>query len=667
MSEADPANSIFESSDSARSAAALRHLKTATFGQPLDLELGERLSEVTVAYETYGALNASASNAVLICHALSGDSHVARHDPTDAPGWWDIAVGPGKAIDTDRYFVICSNILGGCRGTTGPNSVDPGAQRRYAAGFPTVTIGDTVEAHRRLLDSLGIGRLKTVVGGSMGGQQAMLWATRYPQRVESCILLATAPRLSSQALAFDVVARNAILRDPNFHGGDYYDDPPGPAVGLAIARMLGHITYLSQESMTAKFDPTRHSPRELRTPTAFENRFSIGSYLAHQGDKFVERFDANSYLTLSLMMDLFDLAHGHESLSEAVAPATCRWLIISYSSDWLFPTPQSRQIVDALISQGKQVSFCEVKSPSGHDSFLLTDSLNIYGELVRSFLTNDAAESACGEKRICTPGGAHESGGSNAGESGPSASLGTGVSAPVPEGQGISKSKGLSLLAKVAPLPIFNGNRPDHLTILGLIPPDKSVLDLGCGNGELLSRLALAGSRRGMGVELDPRAIISCLQRGVNVVHADIGASLAFFGDRQFDVVVLSQALQVVADTERMLNEIVRIGHEAIVSFPNFAYRRLREMFWHEGRSPKMQGPFSFDWFDTPNRRFASILDVEELCHRLGISIVRKVCLNSEERRLVEDDPNRNATEAIFVLVKESDPTPSSPSTGKRG
>ncbi|MGD1276870.1 MAG: homoserine O-acetyltransferase [Tepidisphaeraceae bacterium] len=601
---------IFESSDSVRSAAPLPHAKLVTFRQPLKLELGAQLPEVAVVYETYGTLDAQRSNAVLICHALSGDSHVARHDAGDTPGWWDIAVGPGKAIDTDRFFVICPNMLGGCRGSTGPNSVNPRTQRRYAADFPTLTIGDTVEAHRLLLDHLGIERLHAVVGGSMGGQQAMLWATRYPQRVGSCVLVATAARLSSQALAFDIVARNAILRDPNYHGGNYYDRPPGPAVGLAIARMLGHITYLSQEAMSAKFDPSRLRPRDV--PTAFEKRFSVGAYLAHQGDKFVERFDANSYVSLSLMMDLFDLGHSDAALREALAPATCRWLILSFSSDWLFPTEQSRQIIDALIATDKPVSSCEVQTPSGHDAFLLQDSLDTYGDLIRAFLAG--ADPA-------TPG---------------------------PEDA--------TERPAMAPLPIFQGNRPDHSAIVNLIPPGSSVLDLGCGNGELLSRLARGGGGRRVGVELEPRAIISGVQRGLDIVHADVGKSLAAFRDGQFDVVVLSQALQCIVDTEQVLRDIVRIGRQAIVSFPNFAYRRLRDMFQREGRAPKMEGPFGYDWYDTPNRRFPSIVDVEELCHRLGIRIVRKICLNSEERCFVEDDPNNNATEAVFVLVRGERP-----------
>jgi homoserine O-acetyltransferase len=605
-------DALFQSSDTLRSPASLAHAHSVTFSEPLELELGEQLADVTVAYETFGTLDASRSNAVLICHALSGDSHVARHHPADAPGWWDIAVGPGKAIDTNRFFVICPNILGGCRGTTGPNSINPATRSRYAAAFPTVTIGDSVEVQRRLLDHLGIDRLHAVVGPSMGGQQAMLWATRHPHRVQSCILIATTARLSSQAIAFDVVARNAILRDPHYQSGNYYDHPPGPAVGLALARMLGHITYLSQEAMTAKFDPSRLRPTEVHT--AFEKRFSVGAYLAHQGDKFVERFDANSYVTLSLMMDLFDLGHSHAALSEAFAPAICRWLVISFSSDWLFPTDQSEQIVSALIARDKPVSSCQVQSPAGHDAFLLTDSLETYGALIRAFL-NGAA------------------------------------SAELPP-----------IASNVhSPLPLFNGNRPDHSAILALIPPDASVLDLGCGNGELLSRLSRAGAGRRMGIELEPRAIIACVDRGLDVVHADVGKSLAAFRDQQFDVAVLSQSLQCIADTERILKEIVRIARLAIVSFPNFAYRHLRDMFWHEGRSPKMPGAYGFDWYNTTNRRFASILDVEELCQRLGIGITQKVCLSSQTGQLVADNPNLNATEAIFVLVRQQPPIDAEP------
>ncbi|MCK4601093.1 MAG: homoserine O-acetyltransferase, partial [Phycisphaerae bacterium] len=325
-------------------------------------------------------------NAVLICHAISGDSHVARHDASDDPGWWDIAVGPGKAIDTKKFFVICPNLLGSCRGTTGPNSINPATGRPYGQDFPTITIDDMVEVQRRLIDYLGIERLLGAIGGSMGGHQVICWATRFPNRLRAAIALASSPRLTSQTLAFDVVGRNAIQRDPNFRGGQYYDGGPGPDVGLAIARMIGHITYLSRESMKQKFEADRHEPRDV--PTEFEKRFSVGSYLGYKGEKFVERFDANSYITLSMAMDLFDVGDTPEELAAAFAVSSCRWLVVSYTSDWLFPPDQSQQIVNALIAGNKPVSYCNVASSCGHDAFLLENDIGSYGELVRAFLAN---------------------------------------------------------------------------------------------------------------------------------------------------------------------------------------------------------------------------------------------------------------------------------------
>ena len=254
-----------KAADSVRTARPLKYAQYATFREPLQLELGGRLPEVTVAFETYGRLNRQTDNAVLICHALSGDSHVAQHDADDDPGWWDVLVGPGKPIDTDRYFVICPNCLGGCRGTTGPDSLNPATGRPYATDFPVITIGDIVEVQRRLVDHLGIQRLRAVIGGSLGGHMTLTWATHLPERVAGAVAVATSARLTSQALAFDVVGRNAILRDPAYHKGRYYDQNCGPTVGLAIARMLGHITYLSRESMMQKFDAERLKPRRVQT------------------------------------------------------------------------------------------------------------------------------------------------------------------------------------------------------------------------------------------------------------------------------------------------------------------------------------------------------------------------------------------------------------------
>jgi homoserine O-acetyltransferase/O-succinyltransferase len=601
-------DALLESSDSVRSVRPLRHAQQVTFAEPLSLELGGQLPAVTVTYETYGQLNARRDNAVLVCHAISGDSHVARHDPADEPGWWDMVVGPGQSIDTDRYFVICSNILGGCRGTSGPNSTNPHTGRPYGADFPAITVGDMVAVQRRLIDHLGIETLRGVIGGSVGGHQAVTWAVRHPARVRGCVALATSPRLTSQALAFDVVGRNAILHDPGYGGGQYYEAGGGPVVGLALARMLAHITYLSREAMTAKFDPSRLQPKEIAT--AFEKKFSVGSYLAYQGHKFVERFDANSYVTLSMAMDLFDLGDTPEQLRSAFAPSQCRWLVISFSSDWLFPPEQSQQIVDALIATDRPVSYCNVEASGGHDAFLLEEKLSIYGGLINAFLAHVDGPPALSPPSSATP-------------------------RPVDE-----------------PTSIFHGQRLDYDLILELIPPAASVLDLGCGSGELLSRLRERGHSRLVGVELDEHAVLACVARGLDVVQHDLEKGLAPFADGQFDVVVLSQTLQSIVDTEGIIDAMLRVGRCGIVSFPNFAYHKIRTMLYEEGRSPKAEGVYRFEWYNTPNRRFPSIADVEDFCAAKRIQTHRKLYLDSETRQWITEDPNRNADVAIFVLSR---------------
>ena len=345
--------------------------RSCVLSSGLDLVSGRRIEHVEIAYETWGELNANASNAIVICHALSGDAHVAAGPDAagvESPGWWEAMVGPGKAIDTRRYFVICSNVLGGCSGTTGPGSVDPATGKPYGLDFPLVTIEDMVDAQAALLDVLGVERLLAVVGGSMGGMQALSWARRHPQRLRTCVGVATTPRLAAQAIAFNEVGRTAILGDPRFDGGNYYSHGQ-PDQGLAIARMIGHITYLSDESMRAKFG------RRLRDREApafdFVTEFEVESYLVHQGEKFVERFDANTYLYMTKAMDYFDLASGAASVAEAFAETRVRFLTLTFSSDWLFPTYQTRGLVDALRAAFAEVSFAEIESPYGHDAFLL--------------------------------------------------------------------------------------------------------------------------------------------------------------------------------------------------------------------------------------------------------------------------------------------------------
>ena len=626
------AKEVSDSSDEVRSAKPLKHAQYARFKRPMKLELGDRLDDLTVCYETYGQLSAAKDNVVLICHAMSGDSHVAMHDEGDDPGWWDIAVGPGKAIDTNHYFVVCPNLLGGCRGTTGPSSQNPATGKPYGRDFPTITIGDMVESQRRLLKHLGIEQLLAVVGGSMGGQAVLQWAAKHPKMIRGAVALATAGRLSAQALAFDVVARNAILTDPEFHGGNYYRVGGGPDRGLAIARMIGHITYLSPEAMKAKFEADRLRPRDVATE--FEKTFSVGSYLGYQGDKFVERFDANSYVSLSMAMDLFDMGSTPDALAANLATSSCRWLVVSYTSDWLFPPRQSRDIVAALLAGGKGVSYCNIQSDCGHDAFLLPNELAEYGELMRSFLANVS--------------------GRVEGES--DADIGGGHPwPPPPDATAVELSAGagdplVCPACKRKSTGIFQEGRLDYQRIVELIPPKSSVLDLGCGTGALLSILA-GRNHRVLGVELGETSVLECVRRGLDVIHADLEQGLGQFNTRQFDVVVLSQTLQAVRDVSGLVNDMLRVGKQCIVTFPNFGYHKLRNMLSDQGRAPE-GSVLSHPWYETPNIRFFTIADFEDFCAQKGIRVDRRITLDTESDREVSENPNLNADLAIFVISR---------------
>ncbi len=338
---------------------------------PLRLDSGATLAPVDIAYETYGALNADRSNAILICHALTGDQHVASEHPiTGKPGWWTRAVGPGKPMDPERHFIICANVLGSCMGSSGPASLDPNTGMPYAMRFPVITIADMVRAQLMLLDHLGIARLVAVVGGSMGGMQALAWPTLFPERVEAAVVIASTARHSAQNIAFHEVGRQAIMADPRWRNGEYYADGQGPSAGLAVARMAAHSTYLSETGLTEKFG-RRLQAREAKT-FGFDADFQVESYLRHQGISFVERFDANSYLYITRATDYFDLAEDHGgSLALAFAKSQARYCIISFDSDWLYPTAESRNIVHALHAAGRPATFVELSSPFGHDSFLL--------------------------------------------------------------------------------------------------------------------------------------------------------------------------------------------------------------------------------------------------------------------------------------------------------
>ncbi|MCL2743508.1 MAG: homoserine O-acetyltransferase [Planctomycetaceae bacterium] len=590
-------------SDAVRNANPLRFAEEIRISAPFKLENGGILPEIRIVYETYGKLNTAKNNVILVCHALSGDSHAAAHSPDDDPGWWDILIGPGKPLDTNKYFVICSNCLGGCRGTTGPDSINPETGHRYGMDFPEITIGDIVEVQRLLLDNLGIDKLLCVIGGSLGGANALEWTIRYPARVVSAIPLASGAHLTSQALAFDIVARNAIHSDPNFHEGKYHEKGTVPADGLAIARMLGHITYLSRDGMMKKFGSARNHGRDIKTK--FETKFSVGSYLAHQGDKFVERFDANSYLVLSTALDNFNLGETPEELQEALRNTTCRWLILSFSTDWLFPPFLSREITDALLAVGKRVNYCNIQSECGHDAFLLSNDFAYYGEMIRSFIDNTAYEQAAG-----------------------------------------------------TPPPFVRPDRLDYDLILDLFPKNASVLDLGCGRGGLLARLRQQNNDNIIGIEVKEKYVLSCIQRGIDVVQADLNEGLNMFADGQFDFVVLSKTLQTVLDVEFVLDEMLRVGKRCIVSFPNLGYKDYRKRLCEEGLAPNPDaGDSVHEWYKTQNVRFLTLTDFEEFCRMKNIQIYNRIALDTKKHQPVNENPNENADMIITVIserVKET-------------
>ncbi len=569
--------------------------QTATFAT-LPLDCGVTLLNVEVAYETYGALNAERSNAILVLHAFSGDAHAAGISrETGQPGWWSQMVGPGLAFDTDRYFVISSNVLGGCRGTTGPISIDPSNGERYAMRFPVITIGDMVRLQKLLIEYLGIGRLLAVAGGSMGGMQALEWAVAFPDSVAAVIPIAATSRHSAQQIAFNEVGRQAIMADPDWSEGNYYDAKP-PARGLAIARMVGHITYMSDASMRDKFG------RRLRDKDAFGFDFSVDfeveSYLRYRGSQFVNRFDANSYLYITKAMDYFDLSAGRNSLAAAFDGSRCRFLVLSFTSDWLYPTYQSLETVGALRSRGLDVAFSELSSTYGHDAFLLETKEQ--SEMVAGFLASvqrDVSSSA-------TMGAA-------------------GVTAQ-----------------EIA-------DRADFAMIGEMIEPGTRVLDLGCGGGELLAWLRDHKQVAGQGVEIDPAKVRRAIARGVSVYQSDIEQGLKDYPDQSFDFAILSQTLQEMRYPLRVLREMLRVGRHAIVAFPNFGHWTTRLAHMLTGRSPKTR-LFPYDWYESPNIHFLTVHDFVSLCRDQNWIIERQMFVRGN--RKANFAPNLLAELAVFSL-----------------
>jgi homoserine O-acetyltransferase len=585
-----------------------RKVRVIEQDSPLVLQSGKTLGPIDVTYETYGQLAPEKDNVVLVCHALSGDAHVAGyHSPDDRkPGWWDIMVGPGKPIDTNKYFVICSNFLGGCCGTTGPSDINPAMGKRYGLDFPIITIEDIVKVQKLLLDKLSIPRLLGVIGGSMGGMQVLQWAIAYPELVDSAICIAATTRLNTQSIAFDAVGRNAILGDPNFSKGQYHDGE-APVRGLGIARMIGHITYLSEQSMREKFGRELYEAEKYKYD--FDSEFAVETYLDYQGQSFVERFDANSYLYITKAMDYFDLTRAYGTLQNAFAGIHSRFLVISFSSDWLFTPAQSEEIVEVLSAEGKDVTHCNIHSPYGHDAFLL--ECPSQDKLVAGFLKSTLYRVRTGQKCLC--------------EKTPPKHLKT-----------FERSKRA---------------RVDYELIDAVVTPNSRVLDLGCGDGELLSRLIMDKNVDGLGIELDEDLVVHCVGRCLSVLHRDIERGLSQFATDSFDYVILSQTLQTLRDPEKVIRELLRIGRKVIVSFPNFAHWGCRLQLLLTGRAPQTK-QLPFRWYNSPNIHFLSIKDFDRFCAELNIYIEKKIPLSRFSTIAVKLWPNLLASQVVYVTSK---------------
>jgi homoserine O-acetyltransferase len=552
----------------------------ARFDAPLPLASGRVLPSFELAYETYGTLNATRSNAVLVCHALNASHHVAGvyADEPDNLGWWDNLVGPGKPLDTDRFFVVGVNNLGSCFGSTGPLSTNPVTGEPYGADFPLITVEDWVDAQARLADRLGVTRWSAVMGGSLGGMQALAWAIRYPQRIGHALVIAAAPNLSAENIAFNEVARQAILTDPEFFDGDFGRHGVKPRRGLRVARMIGHITYLSDEQMEAKFG------RQLRDGKkfSFAPEFQIESYLRHQGEKFAEYYDANTYLRITKALDYFDPAIATSGdLAQALAPAQCEFLVVAFTTDWRFPAARSREIVKALVRNRSRISYAEIVAPHGHDAFLLDNPQ--YHAIVRAYFERLA-------EAFAPPG-----------------------SAPA-KAAVVARSRGAGAVT-----------RQDYTTIAGWVERGARVLDLGCGDGSLLAWLRTARGVGGYGVEIDEAGFLASVQNGVDVVQVDLERGLAGFDDGSFDCVILSQTLQSMRHIEEIVGEMLRVGREAIVTFPNFGHWSHR---WQilRGRMP-VSPSLPYQWYDTPNIHLCTVADFDAFLAARGHRVLDRVVL----------------------------------------
>ena len=517
---------------------------------------GGTLKAINVRYEECG-VPMTDSNVIFFCHALTGDAHVAgiRPGEKEPSGWWENMVGPGKAFDTNKFHIVCANVLGGCQGTTGPMSINPDTGKPYGSLFPKYTHEDAVNVYRLFLQQLGVKKLAALVGGSYGGMQVIEWITRHPGEVDKALMIATSAALNTQALAFDLVGRASIKHDPDWRGGDYYltADGKGPKRGLMEARQLAHITYLSRELLQEKFGRRLQPVRGC---------FQIESYLDHQGVKFINRFDANSYLHITRALDQYDLAEEWGSYEAAFARVTSKCLVVSYSNDVLFTEWESKEIVNALLKNKKEVSYCHLESGTGHDSFL-TDIDDLAG-VVSGFLLPRNPKVMKWQKRL-------------------------------------------------------------YRKVTGLVKDHAHVIDLGCGDGSLLNVLREQKSVTGDGVEIDIDKYKEAFADDHPIFWADTDEGLDFIPDKYYDTAILSETLQVVKNPRGLLREALRIADDAIVTFPNFAEYHIRLSLSLRGRLPVSKA-LPFEWYDTPNIHCVTLKDFKRLCDAEGIEIVEKRC-----------------------------------------
>ena len=533
------------------------------------LASGGVLKEIVVQYEACGA-PMRADNVIYVCHALTGDAHVAGIRPGEEKpsGWWEGMVGPGRAIDTDRYHVICANVLGGCSGTTGPMSVNPDTGKPYGSSFPQYTFDDAVDVFRMFLRQLGVKKLAALIGGSYGGLQVVNWMTRYPDDMEKVCLIATSANLNTQAVAFSVMSRNSITDDPNWKGGDYYDDVAacgqGPRAGLASARQLAHITYLSRELLQKKFQRGLQqnfvdapADEKAERDRLFKTYFQIESYLDYQAMKFLRRFDANSYLHITRSMDLYDPCDRYGSLDAAFARVKAKVLVVSYKGDILFPWWQSKEITASLMRAHKSVSYCHLESGTGHDSFL-TD-IDDLSKLVGGFLGKRTPK-------------------------------------------------------------VMDWQVRHHRGVLGMVKDGAHVVDIGCGDGTLLNVLREKKHVKGDGIDIDVEQIEEALADGHDMFWDDTDNGLESFPDGHYDTAIVSDTLQEVKNPRRLLSEALRIADEAIVTFPNFAAYRIRFTLAFTGHLP-VSKQLPFQWYDTPNIHCVTLKDFRNLCEKEGYEI----------------------------------------------